>query len=98
MPEMYFTVRWPDNSEQQYYSPSLVVHDFLHVGESYQVEDFLLRVEEAMRQASDRVKGKYGFACTSAIETVRAVSMHAVSAHTAAQVTVVAMTGGEYLS
>ena len=46
MPEMRFRVRWPDESVSTCYSPSLVVKDFLEVGQSYAVEDFLARSRE----------------------------------------------------
>lgn len=69
MPEMTFEVRWPDGSTQRCYSPSLVVHDHLSVGGQYTVGDLVLRTGRAMAEASDRVRAKFGFACTSAAET-----------------------------
>ncbi|KQQ19264.1 hypothetical protein ASF48_15090 [Rathayibacter sp. Leaf299] len=68
MPEMTFSVRWPDGVEERCYSPSLVMHDFLAAGESYPLEDFVDRSSEALRIASDRVRAKFGFACTSAMQ------------------------------
>ena len=44
MPEMTFTLEWPDGSFQECYSPSLVMHDHLREGESYSVGDFMHRV------------------------------------------------------
>ncbi len=67
MPEMTFTVEWPDGSLQECYSPSLVMHDHLATGESYSVADFVHRVATALNEASRRVHEKYGFACTSAV-------------------------------
>lgn len=66
MPEMTFTVEWPDGSFQECYSPSLVMHDHLTTGESYPVKDFVRRVVTALDEASRRVRERYGFACTSA--------------------------------
>jgi uncharacterized repeat protein (TIGR04042 family) len=66
MPEMTFTVEWPDGSLQECYSPSLVMHDYLTTGESYPVSEFVHRVATALDEASQRVRAKYGFACTSA--------------------------------
>lgn len=66
MPEMTFTVEWPDGSFQECYSPSLVMHDHLTNDESYPVQEFVRRVITALDEASDRVREKYGFACTSA--------------------------------
>lgn len=66
MPEMTFTVRWPDGSQQRCYSPSLVVHEHLDAGSAYTVEDFVARSRDALIEASERVRAKFGFACTSA--------------------------------
>ncbi len=67
MPEMRFVVRWPDGRRESCYSPSLVIKDFFHEGESYLLADFLARSREALGIASDRVKSKYGFACSLAL-------------------------------
>jgi uncharacterized repeat protein (TIGR04042 family) len=67
MPEMLFHVRWPDGTSEQCYSPSLVVKDHLAVGETYSVADFLQRSRTALTIASDRVRAKYGFACSRAM-------------------------------
>jgi uncharacterized repeat protein (TIGR04042 family) len=69
VPEMTFEVRWPDGSAQCCYSPSLVMHDYLHTGASYTVAEFLDRSDRALTEASARVRAKYGFACTSVIDT-----------------------------
>ena len=66
MPEMTFTVRWPDGSTQSCYSPSLVMHDHLVAGEDYTVADFLTRTTTALTEASERVRAKFGMYCTSA--------------------------------
>ncbi|KQQ06136.1 MULTISPECIES: MSMEG_0570 family nitrogen starvation response protein [unclassified Rathayibacter] len=68
MPEMTFHVRWPDGTEERCYSPSLVMHDYLAAGGQYPVEDFVARSSEALDIASDRVREKFGFACTSAMQ------------------------------
>jgi uncharacterized repeat protein (TIGR04042 family) len=68
MPEMTFTVRWPDGSVDDCYSPSLVMHDHLLAGETYSVGDFVARTSTALETASERVRAKYGFACTSALQ------------------------------
>ncbi len=69
MPEMTFRVRWPDGTIQDCYSPSLVMHDHLDVGASYTVADFNDRCTTALTEAAERVRAKYGFACTSAAAT-----------------------------
>jgi uncharacterized repeat protein (TIGR04042 family) len=67
MPEMQFRVRWPDKTVSSCYSPSLVIKDYLEVGKSYALSDFLRRSRDALNIASERVKQKYGFYCTSAM-------------------------------
>lgn len=69
MPEMTFSVRWPDGRTEDCYSPSLVVHDYLVTGSTYTVADFTGRAATAMDVASERVRAKFGFACTSAAAT-----------------------------
>ncbi|UOT03809.1 MSMEG_0570 family nitrogen starvation response protein [Rhodococcus opacus] len=71
MPEMTFTVRWPDGSTQSCYSPSLVMHDHLVAGEDYTVADFLTRTTTALTEASERVRAKFGMYCTSASEQMQ---------------------------
>lgn len=68
MPEMHFSVRWPDGQTQRCYSPSLIVQEHLTPGQSYPLDDFLRRVQEALEIASERVRAKYGFACSRAMD------------------------------
>jgi uncharacterized repeat protein (TIGR04042 family) len=68
MPEMLFTVRWPDGQDRTCYSPSLIVQDYLVPGQDYPLDDFLQRVREALEIASERVRAKYGFACSRAMD------------------------------
>jgi len=67
MPEMQFRVRWPDGAVETCYSPSLVIKDYFRAGETYPLADFLARIREALRIASDRVETKYGCPCTRAL-------------------------------
>ncbi|GAA4500253.1 MSMEG_0570 family nitrogen starvation response protein [Gluconacetobacter tumulicola] len=73
MPEMIFRVRWPDETESDCYSPSLVVRDHLVVGTDYPVADFLARAEAALTEASARVQARYGFACSRALGQLQVV-------------------------
>ena len=68
MPEMRFLIRWPDGMAESCYSPSLVVKDFLAPGATYGLADFVERSRSALNVASDRVRAKYGFACSSAMD------------------------------
>lgn len=79
MPEMWFSARWPDGTERDYYSPSLVVHDHLTVDTDYPVDDFVDRSTTAMAEASERVRAKFGFACTSAAETTARIRQDATT-------------------
>ena len=67
MPEMRFVIRWPDGRRERCYSPSLIVRDYLSEGESYPLDDFLERMREALAIASERVRAKYGHACSLAL-------------------------------
>jgi uncharacterized repeat protein (TIGR04042 family) len=76
MPEMRFRIRWPDGSTESCYSPSLAVKDFLSVGSSYPLADFVMRSRTVLDIGSERVKEKFGWHCSRAaaqaarIETV----------------------------
>jgi uncharacterized repeat protein (TIGR04042 family) len=89
MPEMHFIVRWPDRSELRCYSPSLVVRDFLQVGGSYPVEEFVRRSREMLTIASERVKAKYGFYCTAAMDQLQQIEENASRYAAASAVTIV---------
>jgi uncharacterized repeat protein (TIGR04042 family) len=67
MPEMTFTIRWPDGTREPCYSPSLVIKDYLTPGETYALDDFLTRSRTALMIASERVEAKYGFPCSRAL-------------------------------
>ena len=67
MPEMRFVIRWPDGRRESCYSPSLVVLDYFREGESYALDDFLTRSRTALTIASERVRAKYGHACSLAL-------------------------------
>ena len=73
MPEMRFTVRWPDDTVTDCYSPSLVIKEHMATGESYPVDDFVARSRTALNIASERVRAKYGFACSSAMDQLRQI-------------------------
>jgi uncharacterized repeat protein (TIGR04042 family) len=66
MPEMHFTVEWPSGHSSRCYSPSYVIEEHLQVGGEYPVDEFLSRVRRSLQIASDRVRARYGFACSSA--------------------------------
>jgi uncharacterized repeat protein (TIGR04042 family) len=77
MPEMSFRIRWPDSSDAIYYSPSLVIQDFLTPGETLPLPEFLTRAHEALEIASDRVAQKFGFPCARAHASLAAINQTA---------------------
>lgn len=91
MPEMTFDVRWPDGRVQSCWSPSLVVHDHLETGRSYTVREFSRRTTLALDIASERVREKFGFACTSALATQGEIATAAAAYDAEEHVTVVRM-------
>lgn len=77
MPEMHFTVRWPDGRIDRCYSPSWVIEEHLEVGAVYPVDEFVARASTALNIASERVRAKYGFACSSALDQLRSLETRA---------------------
>jgi uncharacterized repeat protein (TIGR04042 family) len=88
MPEMRFHVRWPDGRREACYSPSLVVKDFLAPGESYSLDDFVEKTRAALTIASERVREKYGFACSSALDQLARIEATAKRHESGGRVTV----------
>ena len=68
MPVMHFRVQWPDGTETNCYSPSTVVGEFFVGGQRYALGEFLERAREALHIGSGRVREKYGFACSAALD------------------------------
>ncbi|EEE07272.1 TPA: MSMEG_0570 family nitrogen starvation response protein [Burkholderia multivorans] len=77
MPVMHFRVRWPDQSETNCYSPSTVVSEFFTPETQYALDDFVERARRALGIASDRVREKYGFACSAAMDELARIEAHA---------------------
>ncbi|MDR5857765.1 MSMEG_0570 family nitrogen starvation response protein [Caballeronia sp. LZ062] len=68
MPVMHFRIRWPDGVEANCYSPSTVVGEFFTAGSRYTVDDFVARSRKALTIGSERVRAKFGFACSAAMD------------------------------
>jgi uncharacterized repeat protein (TIGR04042 family) len=79
MPEMRFLIRWPDGRAESCYSPSLVVKDYLVPGETYPLPDFIERSRAMLNIASERVRAKYGFACSSAMDQLARIETAAAT-------------------
>jgi len=73
MPEMRFLVRWPDGRRENCYSPSLIVRDFLSEGADYPIPEFVALSRRALTIASERVRAKYGHACSLALGQLAAI-------------------------
>lgn len=77
MPVMHFRIQWPDGDEANCYSPSLVIGDFFKPGEAYPLEDFVTLSRQALNIASERVREKYGFACSAAMDQLAQIEREA---------------------
>ena len=64
MPEVRLQLEWPDGQSSTLYSPSTVILDYFKPGDSLLVSELEERGVEALRAASERVRARYGFACT----------------------------------
>jgi putative flavoprotein involved in K+ transport len=73
MPEVSFTVRWPDGTSQLGRSPSRAIQEMITEGASYPCREFLRRARDGLTAASDRVRERYGFACAAAAEQLAAI-------------------------
>ena len=97
MPELEFVARWPDGVVAVYYSPSLVVREYLDAGSEYAVADFVERTRSALRIGSERVRAKYGYACARAAATLAQIEAKASEFNELAGATVVVEPGAEDL-
>lgn len=73
MPVTHFRLQWPDDSIAVCYSPSSIVRDYFTAGQEYPLDDFLTRARQALGNASDRVKAKYGYFCSSATDQLAVI-------------------------
>ena len=77
MPERHFDIQWPDGATESCYSPSSTIENHLTVGQTYALEQFLSIVEIALNEASERVRHRYGFACSSAMDQLKKIQTRA---------------------
>jgi len=73
MPEVSFTIRWPDGTSQLGRSPSRAIGEVIAEGAVYPCTEFVRRARDGLNAASDRVRERYGFACTAAAEQLDAI-------------------------
>ena len=69
-------MKWPNGEVNQYYSPSSIIYDYLRVGQVYSLTDFVTQVENGLEQASERVRLRYGFACSAAMDNLASIKRH----------------------
>jgi uncharacterized repeat protein (TIGR04042 family) len=79
MPEMYFHVRWPDDTQSRCYSPSSTLREFFELDTPYPLNEFLARSRHALEHASERVRQRYGYACSSAASQLATIEHRAAS-------------------
>ncbi|MFT4775996.1 MAG: putative repeat protein (TIGR04042 family) [Oleispira sp.] len=68
MPERHFDIQWPNGEQQSYYSPSSTISNYLIAGQTYPLKKFIHQAEIGLNEASERVRAKYGYACSSAMD------------------------------
>jgi uncharacterized repeat protein (TIGR04042 family) len=68
MPAVHYTVELPDGTQRHCYSPSTVIYEHFKAGDSMSMSDFISRSRTALNAASDRVRQRFGFACSSAMD------------------------------
>lgn len=73
MPAMHFVVCWPDGSKDTCYSPSTAIGKHLEVNHPYVLGEFVTLATRALDEASERVKAKFGYFCSSAQDQSAAI-------------------------
>lgn len=79
MPAMHFNLRWPDARETRCYSPSLIIKERFAPGTRYPLPEFMTGIRDALEIASERVRAKFGFACSMAMDQL--AEIEAIAAH-----------------
>lgn len=92
MPAMHFVVCWPDGSKDTCYSPSTAIEKHLTVNHPYTLEEFVTLSTRALDEASERVKAKFGYFCSSAMDQSAVITQKAQQFNADQQVTVEAIT------
>ena len=91
MPEVRFTIRWPDGKEESCYSPSTAIMRHIEAGCTYPLAEFVDRARTGLNEASDRVAAKFGFACSSALDQLAQIEITAAAQPADSQVTCLSM-------
>jgi uncharacterized repeat protein (TIGR04042 family) len=64
VPEVVLQLEWPDGRRTALYSPSTVILQHLAPGERLTAAALRSKALLALAEASERVRARYGFACT----------------------------------
>lgn len=88
MPDIRFTVSWPDGAPEVCYSPSTILRQHLTPG-AYPMTEFMAKVRAGLTAASRRVEQTHGFPCSMAAGQLRALEDRAARYADDATVTVV---------
>ncbi len=74
MPITYINIEWPDKEVDKVYSPSSVIEDYFEAGNTLKIDIFLNQCNQGLNEASERVRKKFGYACTSAMAEASRIS------------------------
>lgn len=77
MPVVRFDVLWPDSRVMKCQSPSTVIREFFEEGHVYSMTEFLNIAELGLNKASERVRERYGFACSAAADQLQIIQAKA---------------------
>jgi putative flavoprotein involved in K+ transport len=66
VPTVDITLRWADGTRQTGESPSRAIERFIVAGGAYPRDELRRRLADGLQAASDRVRERYGMACTAA--------------------------------
>jgi uncharacterized repeat protein (TIGR04042 family) len=86
MPELHFTIRWPDGAAETCYSPSTIIRDHFVPGTRYPMPAFLDLSRIALTAASDRVRAIYGAPCSLALGQLARIEVTAARYATSTEV------------
>ncbi|HWF54820.1 MAG TPA: MSMEG_0569 family flavin-dependent oxidoreductase [Solirubrobacteraceae bacterium] len=73
MPRVTVQIRWADGAEQAAVSPSRAIERFVVARGRYPRDELVRRLRDGLAAASERVRERYGVACTAAAEELAAV-------------------------
>lgn len=83
MPSVNFYIVWPDARVADCYSPSTAINEYFEVGKEYPLAEFMHLARAGLEAASERVRLKYGYACSAAMDTLATLERDAkVFSHT----------------